>query len=146
MPVSDKRGRLARMGERGPRGSIAETFILVFSLLSLFTLTASAQQKPASNTLLVCTACHIPKDGKLDSIASVRMTPEGWRMTLSRMVRNHGLALEERNSTLETHDKAGLPANVIGACVQCHSFARIALQRRTPEMWTRVPDLHEYFV
>ncbi len=164
------------MGERGPRGSIAATFILVFSFFSLFTLTASAQQKPASNTLLVCTACHIPKEGKLDSIESVRMTPEGWRMTLSRMVRNHGLqlkedeahkilkyladnnglapsevtpfeyVLEERNSTLEGHDKAGLPPNVIGACVQCHSFARIALQRRTPEMWTRVPDLHEYFV
>jgi quinohemoprotein amine dehydrogenase len=54
--------------------------------------------------------------------------------------------LEERNSTLQTQDKARLPPNVIGACVQCHSFARIGLQRRTPEMWRRLPDLHEYFV
>ena len=97
-------------------------------------------------------------------------------MTLSRMVRNHGLqlkedeahkilkhladnyglapaevtpfeyVLEERNSTLEGKDKAGLPPNVTGACVQCRSFARIGLQRRTPEMWKRLPDLHEYFV
>ena len=55
-------------------------------------------------------------------------------------------ALEERNSTLQEDDRAGLPPNVVGACVQCHSFARIGLQRRTPEMWTRLPDVHEYFV
>jgi quinohemoprotein amine dehydrogenase len=55
-------------------------------------------------------------------------------------------ALEERNSTLQDFDRKGLPPNVIGSCVQCHSFARIALQRRTPEMWARLPDLHEYFV
>ncbi len=164
------------MGKPGARSSIPVTFVLVFSFFYVFSSAADAQQNPANSTLLVCTACHIPKDGKLDSIESVRMTPEGWRMTLSRMVRNHGLALkedeahkilkylsdnnglapseispfeyalEERNSTLETQDKAGLPPNVIGACVQCHSFARIALQRRTPEMWTRLPDLHEYIV
>jgi quinohemoprotein amine dehydrogenase len=165
------------MGERRAPVSTTVAFILVFLLLGFSRSSAFAQQKAATdNTLLVCTACHIPKDGKLDSIESVRMTPEGWRMALSRMVRNHGLALkedearkilkylsdnnglapseiapfeyalEERNSTLETHDKANLPVNVIGACVQCHSFARIALQRRTPEMWKRLPDLHEYFV
>ncbi len=167
------------MGERGAPvslavASIAISFLSVISFLSL-TGVAEAQQKN-NNTLLVCTACHIPKDGKLDSIESVRMTPEGWRMTLSRMIRNHGLqlkedeahnilkylsdnyglapseiapyeyALEQRNSTLQDFDRAGLPPNVMGACVQCHSFARIALQRRTPEMWKRLPDLHEYFV
>ncbi|HLK87995.1 MAG TPA: quinohemoprotein amine dehydrogenase subunit alpha [Candidatus Binataceae bacterium] len=152
--------------------------LLAFGLSTAFAVTGLlARSAPAAdNTLMVCTACHIPHDGKLDSIESVRMTPEGWRMTLSRMVRNHGLqlkqdeahrilkyladnyglapseippfeyALEERNSTLEDKDKAGLPPGVIGACVQCHSFARIALQRRTPEMWRRLPDLHEYFV
>ena len=164
------------MGERRAPISVAVAFIPTFLFLGLFGGLAHAQQKAADNTLLVCTACHVPKDGKLDSIESVRMTPEGWRMTLSRMVRNHGLqlkedeahkilkylsdnnglapsevtpfeyVLEERNSTLEGHDKAGLPPNVIGACVQCHSFARIALQRRTPEMWKRLPDLHEYLV
>jgi len=164
------------MGARGALDSTAVTLVLVFSLLCLFSGRAGAQQNAANNTLLVCTACHIPKDGKLDSIESVRMTPEGWRMTLSRMIRNHGLqlkedeahkilkylsdnyglapseitpfeyALEERNSTLQDDDRAGLPPNVIGSCVQCHSFARIGLQRRTPEMWRRLPDLHEYFV
>ena len=164
------------MGARGAPTSITVTLFLVFSVLCLFSGRAGAQQTAANSTLLVCTACHIPKDGKLDSIESVRMTPEGWRMTLSRMIRNHGLqlkedeahkilkyladnyglapseitpfeyALEERNSTLQDFDRKGLPPNVIGSCVQCHSFARIALQRRTPEMWARLPDLHEYFV
>jgi quinohemoprotein amine dehydrogenase len=164
------------MGARRALDSTAVTSILVFSLLCLLSGRAGAQQNAANSTLLVCTACHIPKDGKLDSIESVRMTPEGWRMTLSRMIRNHGLqlkedeahkilkylsdnnglapsevapfeyALEERNSTLQEDDRAGLPTNVVGACVQCHSFARIGLQRRTPEMWARLPDLHEYFV
>ena len=164
------------MGQRRAPVSTLVAFILI-SFSCFLRGTAGAQEKAAAdNTLLVCTACHVPKDGKLDSIESVRMTPEGWRMTLSRMVRNHGLqlkeddahkilkylsdnnglapsevtpfeyVLEERNSTLEGQDKAGLPANVIGACVQCHSFARIGLQRRTPEMWKRLPDLHEYFV
>jgi len=164
------------MGERRAPVSVTVASVLVFSFLCLLRGTAGAQQKAANNKLLVCTACHVPKDGKLDSIESVRMTPEGWRMTLSRMVRNHGLqlkedeahnilkylsdnyglapsevtpfeyVLEERNSTLEGQDKAGLPSDVTGACVQCHSFARIGLQRRTPEMWKRLPDLHEYFV
>src|ERR1700730_17165273 len=169
------------MSKRGVRISAPVIFVLGFSFFCVISGVAGAQenppqQNPTTNPLLVCTACHIPKDGKLDSIASVRMTPEGWRMTLSRMVRNHGLALkedearkilkylsdnnglapseitpfeyalEESNSTLETHDTSGLPPNVIGAGVQCHSFARRALQRRTPDMWTRLPDLHEYIV
>jgi quinohemoprotein amine dehydrogenase len=95
-------------------------------------------------------------------------------MTLSRMVRNHGLQLkedeahkilkyladnyglapaevtpfeyvEERNSTLEGKDKAGLPPNVTGACVQCHSFARIGLQRRG-QGWRLHLHAHRDFV
>src|ERR1700676_2514552 len=100
MPVSDEQGRLQRMSKRGARISIPVTFFLVFSFVCVFSGAAGAQQSPAqqnpaNNPLVVCTACHIPKDGKLDSIESVRMTPEGWRMALSRMVRNHGLALKE---------------------------------------------------
>jgi len=72
------------MGARRAPYAIAVTLSLVFSLLCLFSGRAGAQQNAANNTLLVCTACHIPKDGKLDSIESVRMTPEGWRMTLER--------------------------------------------------------------
>jgi quinohemoprotein amine dehydrogenase len=46
-------------------------------------------------------------------------------------------ALEKRNSTVVQPD---LPKLVQGSCVQCHSYARIALQRRTPESWRRMVD------
>ena len=83
------------MGQRPAPVSILVAFVLV-SLSCILRGTAGARQiAGADNALLVCTACHVPKDGKLDSIESVRMTPEGWRMTLSRMVRNHGLQLKE---------------------------------------------------
>ena len=87
------------MGARGALDSTAVRLFLVFSLLCLFSGRAGAQQSAANNTLLVCTACHIPKDGKLDSIESVRMTPEGWRMTLSRMIRNHGCSSKRTRLT-----------------------------------------------
>ena len=125
----------------------------------------------AGRTLLQnrCSICHLPheKDGKLDSIDFERKTPEGWEMTLTRMVRSHGVqlqageartlikylsdtnglapaeiapfryALEKRNNTVEKD----VPKAVHGTCVTCHSYARIALQRRTPEFWRRLPDL-----
>ena len=116
-----------------------------------------------------CGMCHDAKgDGKLEVIESARKTPEGWEMTLDRMIRVHGLrlhpdegpalvkylsdhyglapsevgsyryALEKRNSTIVQSD---LPHVVQGACLTCHSYARIALQRRTPEAWKRVVDM-----
>ena len=116
-----------------------------------------------------CSGCHPPQEegGKLDSIEHQRKTPEGWEMTIYRMLRTHGAnlaageartlikylsdhyglapsevepyryALEKRNNTIEQH----VPKAVKGTCVTCHSYARIALQRRTPEVWGRLPDL-----
>ena len=128
-------------------------------------------QEGAGPTLLEnrCSGCHTPHetDGKLDSIEFERKTPEGWEMTLTRMVRLQGVqlqageartlvkylsdryglapaevepfryALEKRNNTVEQD----IPKAVQGTCVQCHSYARIALQRRTPQFWDRMPDL-----
>ncbi len=116
-----------------------------------------------------CSGCHAPQEegGKLDTIESQRKTPEGWQMTIDRMVRVHevklqpdearilvkylsdqyGLApsevepfryaLEKYNNTVEQHE---IPKTVRATCVQCHSYARIALQRRTPEQWNRLLD------
>ena len=128
-------------------------------------------QGEAGPTLLEnrCSGCHTPheNDGKLDSIEFERKTPEGWEMTITRMVRLQGVqlqageartlvkylsdryglapaevepfryALEKRNNTVEQD----IPKAVQGTCVQCHSYARIALQRRTPQFWDRLPDL-----
>lgn len=115
-----------------------------------------------------CAACHAAeKGGKLDPIESQRKTPEGWEMTLDRMIRLYGVrfqpeeggklvkylsdqyglapaevepyreVLEKRNSSVAQPE---IPKLVQAACVQCHSYARIALQRRTPEAWTRMVD------
>lgn len=116
-----------------------------------------------------CSGCHPPHEegGKLDAIEYQRKTPEGWEMSLSRMLRTHGAelqegeartlikylsdhyglapseiapfryALEKRNNTIEQN----VPGEVRDTCVACHSYARIALQRRTPETWARLPDL-----
>ena len=115
-----------------------------------------------------CGMCHAAQVGeKLDAIESQRKTPEGWEMTIDRMIRVHGLrlqtdegsalvkylsdqyglapsevgayryALEKRNSTVVQSE---LPKVVQGACLTCHSYARIALQRRTSEAWQRMVD------
>ncbi len=116
-----------------------------------------------------CAMCHASQQGgKLESIESARKTPEGWEMTLDRMIRTHGLhlqpedgaalvkylsdqyglapaevapyqyALEKRNNNVAQPD---LPKIVQGSCTQCHSYARIALQRRTAEAWKKVLDM-----
>lgn len=116
-----------------------------------------------------CAVCHpAQKGGKFDPIESERKTPEGWEMTIDRMMRlygvrlqpeeggklvkylsdHYGLApvevepyrevLEKRNSIVA---QPAIPKLVQAACVQCHSYARIALQRRTPEAWKRMADM-----
>jgi quinohemoprotein amine dehydrogenase len=115
-----------------------------------------------------CAMCHAAqKGGKLDPIELERKTPEGWEMTIDRMIRVHGVrlqpeegpklvkylsdlyglaptevepyrhALEKRNSAVAQPE---IPKLVRAACVQCHSYARIALQRRTPDAWKRMAD------
>ena len=42
-----------------------------------------------------CAACHVRhEDGRWERIDAVRKTPEGWDITVTRMMRNHGVALE----------------------------------------------------
>ena len=116
-----------------------------------------------------CSGCHPPREegGKLDVIEHQRRTPEAWQMTIDRMVRVHGTqlqpdeartlvkylsdhyglapsevepfryALEKYDNTVEQLE---IPKSVRGACVQCHSYARIALQRRTSEQWEQLLD------
>ena len=87
-------------------------------------------------------------------------------MTLSRMVRTHGVELQdgdarvlvkylsdhyglapkevepyrfilEQRNTRTTQD---VPKPLQAGCIQCHTYARIALQRRTQDSWERLPD------
>ena len=117
-----------------------------------------------------CSACHQRSpDGGLERINAARKTPEAWDMTLVRMMLIHGvqLAPQERR-TLVKHlaDSSGLaPAetekwryilerrpNEIESpddeelavmCARCHSYARVALQRRDADEWLKLAHFHQ---
>ena len=141
------------------------------SLCSFILVPSNAwSAEDAARTILDnrCSGCHVPheSDGKFDAIESQRKTPEGWGMTISRMVLTHNVELqpgEARTLVKYLSDQYGLaPAEVApfqpilvrdhtvttqqvpealqGGCIQCHSYARIALQRRTAEQWDRLID------
>ncbi|QFQ89535.1 quinohemoprotein amine dehydrogenase subunit alpha (plasmid) [Paracoccus kondratievae] len=116
-----------------------------------------------------CAACHVQnEDGRWERIDAARKTPEGWDMTVTRMMRNHGVALtpEERTaivrhlsdtrglSLTETAERRyilerepvawdeGPDTQMTQTCGRCHSYARVALQRRTPEDWKHLVNFH----
>ncbi|WP_251374161.1 quinohemoprotein amine dehydrogenase subunit alpha [Ponticoccus alexandrii] len=117
----------------------------------------------------VCAACHATaEDGTLERIDAVRKTPEAWDMTVVRMMRNHGVSLtpdERRTIVAHLADTRGLtiaetegwryilekepvatdscPDELMAqTCGRCHSYARVALQRRTPEDWEHLIHFH----
>lgn len=137
-------------------------------LLALLLALPDAYAQDNANALFIkCVGCHVPKDGALDVVTTQRKTPEGWEMTLMRMIRTHGAQLqpdevraqvkylsdqyglapsevepfrymlEKRNTKVVQHD---VPTFLQASCMQCHSYERAALQRRTLEGWTHIPD------
>ncbi|WP_151702904.1 quinohemoprotein amine dehydrogenase subunit alpha [Nitrincola alkalilacustris] len=119
-----------------------------------------------------CGVCHA-ESGSADNpvfsrISEQRKSPEGWLMTINRMVhlrdveisaddkRNlvryladtQGLApdeaapfrylLEQDTNLIET----GVDAELVETCARCHSGARFALQRRTEQEWQYLVDFH----
>ena len=115
-----------------------------------------------------CAACHERTDGGLARIKDQRKTPEAWDMTIVRMMQLHGVEVTgEERATLVKHlaDTQGLapaesdgfryilerepaaledpPTDELGAmCARCHSYARVALQRRTEEEWRKLANFH----
>lgn len=133
--------------------------------------TSQALASPSGPEVLrdKCQACHMPKeDGGLARISDARRTPEGWDMTVARMMYAHGVrltaqerqavvkylsdtqglapeesagyryALERRPSVVERFDNQ----KVGETCARCHSYARVALQRRTEEDWRKLAHFH----
>jgi quinohemoprotein amine dehydrogenase len=117
--------------------------------------------------LSMCTQCHVNRYGIVSRISFLRKSPEGWEETLWRHKRIHGLsANRERKEALLLYlsDRHGLaPAEVapfaytlekrdtrekvegqaiVDTCVRCHSYAKSALQRRTPEEWDKLANMH----
>jgi quinohemoprotein amine dehydrogenase len=160
-----------RQGHASSAGGKMDVLLLTVCSLLLLSSQEVSWAEEVSGAALVqsrCAMCHAAQEGgKLDPIESERRTPEGWEMTIDRMIRMQGVrlqpnegqalvkylsdyyglapseiepyryTLEKRNSTVVQSD---LPKVVQGACLTCHSYARIALQRRTAEAWRRMPD------
>ena len=115
-----------------------------------------------------CAACHERGDDGLARIKDQRKTPEGWDMTIVRMMQLHGVEVTDgERAALVKHlaDTQGLaPAETEGfryilervpsqfeapatdelgtMCARCHSFARVALQRRTEDEWRKLAHFH----
>jgi quinohemoprotein amine dehydrogenase len=121
----------------------------------------------SDKVLNMCTNCHKNNRGLVSRISYVRQAPEAWEEALWRHKRIHGLSItkEEKESlilyfsenhglapaevapyayTLEKRDtKEKVDSQVIvDMCVRCHSYAKTALQRRTPEDWTKLANMH----
>ena len=124
---------------------------------------------PVTNDLVLkkCTDCHKNNGGLVSRISYLRKSPEGWEETLWRHKRTHGVSItrdEKEALILYLSDRQGLaPAEVapyaytlekrdtrekvegqviIDMCVRCHSYAKTAIQRRTPEEWSKLANMH----
>jgi quinohemoprotein amine dehydrogenase len=124
---------------------------------------------PVTSDLVMnkCTGCHKNNGGLVSRVSYLRQAPEAWEETLWRHKRIHGLSItrEEKEALLlYFSDKQGLaPAEVapyaytlekrdtkekvdnpviVDMCVRCHSYAKTALQRRTPEEWPKLANMH----
>ncbi|MCB1804605.1 MAG: quinohemoprotein amine dehydrogenase subunit alpha, partial [Candidatus Competibacteraceae bacterium] len=84
------------------------------AILILATLLSVGAHATDAETLLNerCASCHQPlSDGGLSRISEIRKTPEGWDMTIVRMMLLHGvqLASDERQTLVKLlSDQLGL--------------------------------------
>ena len=137
--------------------------------LAALVLFATGSALAAAPALLVqkCGGCHVGKE-KLERISNIRKSPEGWDMTIVRMGVWHkvqvtraerkalvkyladtqGLAPEESapyRALLERQPNITdvVPSEELGQmCGRCHSFGRVALQRRDTQEWRKLVHTH----
>lgn len=114
-----------------------------------------------------CGACHLD-NGELNRIFDIRKTPEGWDMTVVRMGLWHKVELtpdERRDIVKYLADRQGLAPSesapfrflterrpnmqdrppseeMAQMCGRCHSFGRVALQRRDEDEWRKLMHTH----
>lgn len=115
-----------------------------------------------------CLTCHANPDGKIERIADVRKTTEGWELTISRMQNTwgvnitdeqkrqiikelsytNGLAPEETEKSMNwiTRKGTSMSANPDGVftetCLKCHASDQPMAQRRTADEWDKLKDFH----
>ncbi|MBZ5540049.1 MAG: quinohemoprotein amine dehydrogenase subunit alpha [Acidobacteriia bacterium] len=140
---------------------------LLWSLLAC-AVAVQAEGLPIKSQLVrdTCGACHqVDSEQRMSRISYVRKTPEGWEETIRRMVRLHKLQIspaDARQVVQYLADNQGLTASeldkisyalefreqteqipndaVKAACATCHSYAKIAAQRRSREEWFKLKD------
>lgn len=126
---------------------------------------------PVTSSLVVesCQRCHtVDDEGRMSRISYMRKTPEGWQLSVRRMVtlngvqldpatarevvrylsNRHGIAPEElrpaRWAVERRRDDYDYPGDdeAEATCGACHSVGRVMTQRRTPEEWALVVATH----
>lgn len=148
------------------RGLVGATLALIAG--AWFAGAASAAT-PAPEKILRerCGSCHL-EDGKLVRIPELRKSPEGWDMTIVRMGIWHKVEVprDERRALVKyLADTQGLAPSeaapyrflfervpnaqdvvpnddLAQMCGRCHSFGRVALQRRDTEEWRKLVHTH----
>lgn len=151
--------------------ALPRAFAFAAGLAAQLAVAGAYAAAPAAEALVntKCASCHTAKgEGKWDRISEGRRTPEGWDMTVARMGFAHGVKMsrEERATIVKyLSDAYGLspdesaahryivdrtpsvvehPENkLIGdTCARCHSYGRIAVQRRTEADWRKLVHFH----
>ncbi|MFQ5792047.1 MAG: quinohemoprotein amine dehydrogenase subunit alpha [Acidobacteriota bacterium] len=150
-------------------------FLLFLGLLAfLFPSPAfsadDASGLPVTSELVrsACGACHETDGrGRMSRISYQRKTPEGWQITVKRMIRtgrvqaepahakaivryladHHGLAPSEARPTFYAAEKRPVVEKIQdkdlkATCTRCHLGARFLSQRRTPEEWQLLKGMH----
>ncbi len=119
-----------------------------------------------------CTACHKPQeDGRLSRISYMRKTPEGWELSLKRMIRlnkveltpeearkivrylanDHGLARSEAERSLYEVERRvhwsekDEEQELRSSCGECHTLGRVYSERRDSEEWKLLKATHLAF-
>jgi quinohemoprotein amine dehydrogenase len=153
---------------RGVRAAISKAGAIACGL-GLLALAAAGNAVAGAPALLKakCGDCHDEGQG-LQRISNMRKSPEGWDMTIVRMGIWHkvnvsrderkalvkyladtqGLAPEETaayRALIERQPNSAdvIPSEELGVmCARCHSFGRVALQRRNADEWRKLAHTH----
>lgn len=161
----------------GPRVPVAQVGLIV-ALLSVPGGDAIGQARipdggiPVTNDAVIesCSVCHGgDASGRMSRISFVRKTPEGWQMSLRRMVDlygaqvdtatareivryladHHGIAPEELRPGLHEVERVRNEEyeypdeETFETCAACHSMGRVITQRRTADEWDLLAETHE---
>ena len=138
--------------------------------LAAFALAGAVAAWAAAPALLVqkCGACHMDEKQTMQRMSNIRKSPEGWEMTIVRMGIWHkvdltraerkvlvkyladtqGLAPQESAPYRALIERQPNIPDVVPSedlsqmCARCHSFGRVALQRRDTDEWRKLVHTH----